>query len=621
MTLLRASTHRRSAWAVIIGLGAIQGWFFRHKVSPDGVSYLDLSDAVVHGRFADIVNGYWSPLYPVVVGLLRICVSWTPLGQPYWEFFLLHLASWIGLALSLAAFDWFLQTLDHVGEAWDRRPFASAMNRAMAYALFAVAALVMISVEGTVPDFFLTASVFSSFALAVRITETPNDLKRAVLLGLALAGGALSKSFMFPFSVVLLASLAFALRRNGALVVRPVAVALATFGVATLPWCIALSIHLGRPSTGETGALNFAWYVNGSQPANTGVMPRLATPTALPLQGVGVFAPARGTNPWWFDPAFWNRDIRPQFAPREQWVRLSDGLAYYVGVFSPLIALAIAAAVGVGWTATRATVERMFVVIVPSAAAFGAYALVYTTSRYVAPFLVAACLASIAALPVGARVRPARTFIALAAALLLLDSMSSMRGRVFVAYAAAFFVFAFLAWNGRSAAQRWVLAAATAAIALTLASLLPVTAARILILGTGVAGWFWFSSADRSPERNGAPLRAICVAGLLALIVPNAITAWYAAQRWVATANGQAHPDWSIAQAFISEGIAPGSRIAIVGDATDVGWARLARYQIVGIVPPGLVNAFAGLTERQRQEILASFARVGAAHVVVRPAK
>ena len=621
MTGNRARSIRWGAWAVILGLGAVQGWFFRHKVSPDGISYLDLSDAVVRGRFSDLVNGYWSPLYPTVVGLLRLCVSGTALSQPYWEFFLLHLASWLGLALSLGAFDWFLFTLERAGEAWNRRPFFNAANRVMAYALFAVAALVMISVEGTVPDFFLTACVFAAFALAIRITETPNHWGRGATLGLVLAVGALSKSFMFPLSVVVLATLAFAMRRHGRAGMRPIAMAFAVFVVTTLPWCIALSRQLGHPSTGETGALNFAWYVNGNQPANTGVMPRLATPATLPLQGVGVFSPARGTNPWWFDPSFWNRDIRPRFAVREQWARLSDGLVYYVGVFSPLILLAIAAAVGVGWKATRATVERGLLVIVPSAAAFGAYALVYTTSRYVAPFLVAASLASIAALPDSARIRPARAFIALAAALLLLDAMSTMRGRVFVSYAAAFFVFAFLAWNGRNTAQRWVLATATTAVALLLASILPAAAARILIMGTGIAGWFWFSSADRTPELNGDALRAICVAGLVALIIPNAITAWYATQRWVATANGQAHPDWSTAREFMSQGIAPGSRIAVVGDATDVGWARLARYQIVGIVPPGLVNAFAGLTESQRQEILAAFARAGAVHVVVRPAK
>jgi len=550
-----------------------------------------------------------------------VCVSWTPLSQPYWEFFLLHFASWIGLVLSLAAFEWFLRTLERAGERWACRPFANATNRLMAYALFGIAALVMISVEGTVPDFFLTASAFAAFALAIRITETPDDLKRAALLGLVLAGGALSKSFMFPLSAVLLASLAFALRRNGASLVRPVGVALATFGIATLPWCVALSIHLGRPSTGETGALNFAWYVNGNQPANTGVMPRLATPTNLPLQGVGVFSPPRGTNPWWFDPAYWNRDIRPKFSVREQWVRLATGLDYYVGVFAPLIALVIAVVVGVGWRATRIAVERMLVVVVPSAAAFGAYALVYTTSRYVAPFLVAACLGLIVALPSGTRIRSARVFISLAAALLLLDAVSPMRGRVFVSYAAAFFVFAFLAMQGRVASQRWILAAVCAGIALLLVSMLPSLAARILIFGTGVAGWFWFSGAGRELEPNGSVLRAICVAGLVALIVPNVITAWYATRRWSATANGQAHPDWILARGFMSEGIAPGSRIAIVGDATDVGWARLARYQIVGIVPPGLVNAFAGLTDLQRQQIFSAFARAGAAHVVVRPAK
>src|SRR5687768_8882410 len=87
---------RRVAWSVLLLLAAFQAWTFRHTVSPDGVAYLDLSDAVASGRFRDLVNGYWSPLYPVGVGIARWAVSATPLASPYWEFALLHAVNFVG---------------------------------------------------------------------------------------------------------------------------------------------------------------------------------------------------------------------------------------------------------------------------------------------------------------------------------------------------------------------------------------------------------------------------------------------------------------------------------------------------------------------------------------------
>src|SRR5688572_9297221 len=119
---------RRFAWVALLLVGAVQGWVFRHVVSPDGVAYLDLSDAIVSGRLRDLVSGYWSPIYPVIVGVLRLLVSPTPLATPYWEFALLHVVSFLGYALSLAAFEWFLRALDEAGAKWgegrSQRPFA-----------------------------------------------------------------------------------------------------------------------------------------------------------------------------------------------------------------------------------------------------------------------------------------------------------------------------------------------------------------------------------------------------------------------------------------------------------------------------------------------------------------
>src|SRR5687768_17881842 len=114
---------RAIAWGVLLTLAAMQAWGFRHTISPDGIAYLDLSDALLSGHVRELVNAYWSPLYPTLIGLLRLLVSATPLGAPYWEFALLHLVSFIGFALSLGAFEWFLRGLDDAGAHWLSQPF------------------------------------------------------------------------------------------------------------------------------------------------------------------------------------------------------------------------------------------------------------------------------------------------------------------------------------------------------------------------------------------------------------------------------------------------------------------------------------------------------------------
>lgn len=44
----------------------------------DGISYLDLSDAALAGRWHEFVNAYWSPLFPALIALGRLLVGATP---------------------------------------------------------------------------------------------------------------------------------------------------------------------------------------------------------------------------------------------------------------------------------------------------------------------------------------------------------------------------------------------------------------------------------------------------------------------------------------------------------------------------------------------------------------
>jgi hypothetical protein len=613
------------AWVILLLLAAVQGWIFRHKGSPDGVAYLDLSDAVVHGRLGELVNGYWSPLYPAMIGLVRLLVVATPLGAPYWEFAIVHLVNVVTFALSLAAFEWFLRALNAAGAAWggEQQPFATPGGRAVAYLFFGSASLFMISVEGTVPDYLLSAASFAAFACLLRLRDHPDDRATAIRLGLVLAGGALAKSIMFPLGVVMLVTLALSIGIAETAGRRTAVWVAATFILATLPWCLALSFSLGKPSIGETGTLNYAWYVNNQQPPNTGVMPALAVShTSLPIDGVAVLSDARGTNPLWYDPVRWHRDVRPRFSPAQQWRHLAVSLRYYLGITAPLLFVLLVLASAAKWRDVLTTMQRSFIVVIPCLAALVAYALVYATARYVAPFIVAAGLTLAAAFPGNATLRASRLALAVSVALLAIDALSPTRGRVFLTYGVALLIPAWLMWRARGSRFQWLLAPLTALGLLWIVATIPILVVRLMALVLGLALWFRHSrSADSADSVVSSPSlrRVLAIAGVVAMVLLNMLSGWHAILRWRQSATGQAHPDWIAAQRMIRDGTPVGSKIAVLGNPESSGWARLARYQIVAVVPERQVDAFLKLSEPDRDRVMRAFADAGATRLIAIP--
>src|SRR6266705_5349849 len=109
------------AWIIILLGAAFQGYARRHAMTPDGMAYLDLSDAVVTGRWSGLLNGYWSPLYPVLIGVARLALH----PSAYWEFATVHLLNVALFALTLPAFEWFLSALVAHARDWRRSPLPS----------------------------------------------------------------------------------------------------------------------------------------------------------------------------------------------------------------------------------------------------------------------------------------------------------------------------------------------------------------------------------------------------------------------------------------------------------------------------------------------------------------
>ena len=107
------------------------------------------------------------------------------------------------------------------------------------------------------------------------------------------------------------------------------------------------------------------------------------------------------------------------------------------------------------------------------------------------------------------------------------------------------------------------------------------------------------------------------LAGVTVFVLVTVVTGWHAVARWDRAARGnEGHPDWSAARLLIDAGIRPGSKIAVLGNPENAGWARLARYQIVGVVPETQVEAFTKLDSTSRQRVMSVFTQAGMSQLV-----
>ena len=182
----------------------------------------------------------------------------------------------------------------------------------------------LIEVSQTEPDMLVAAFVYLATGLLLRIHRRPGSWWSFVLLGLTLGLAYLTKSFMFPGSLIFLAAAAIIAARVKGGKVR-LAVALAVFAATCVPFISALTLQRGRLTFGESGRLNYAWHVNGVRNRNwQGGPPEAGRPVhpsaqILAVPAVYEFArPTRVTYALWYDPSYWYEGVQIVFRPLQQ---------------------------------------------------------------------------------------------------------------------------------------------------------------------------------------------------------------------------------------------------------------------------------------------------------------
>jgi hypothetical protein len=280
-------------------------WLLTEALSPDGVSYLDLSRAAAAGGFEHLVNSYWAPLLPLLL---------TPVVGLRGHFAFASVA-YAQIALSLVSVLVFVGGWSLVRATWREKGWQPGMRlspQEVAVACFLMSLLLAAFVglcgpHVLTPDALAGAFCLLASAELVRAQADGFPMERARLAGLWLGCGYLAKYPVFVFTLLLIALVAYRRPRFG------MQMALG-FGVVATPWVALLSEKYGRLTFADSGWLNLAWF--------TGQAPKYA--------GYGMEASARweahGTYAPWLDPAWFHAGLHVNLP----WRRLGENTLWHL---------------------------------------------------------------------------------------------------------------------------------------------------------------------------------------------------------------------------------------------------------------------------------------------------
>jgi hypothetical protein len=407
-------------WATAVALGALQAWTYRNTINSDGVAYLDLADAYLRGDWHAALSPYWSPLYPALLAAAMALVR----PAPQSEFALMHVVNFCLYLGALSAFEYFVSGFIVYRQRHQPQPADSSVAplpdwvlRAVGYMLFIWTSLDWISLGSTTPDMCLPVVVFAATGILLRAHSAPLPA-RALMYGITLGVGYLARAAMLPLGLVFIAAGALTTPRAKDRVVRA-GVGLIGFAVISLLFIGAISSANGRPTAGDVGPLNYAWFVNGVPlfahwEGEGGETPLHPPRRVLDSPPVYEFKePIGGTFPLWFNPAYWHAGLHPQVNLPQQAARLVRATNAYLRILlngsghlgrSGNWMLGLCALLLCGRVQTLSRLSSFAFILLPAVAALGLFWLVYVEPRYIAPFVVVLILGIMAALQVSTTV-------------------------------------------------------------------------------------------------------------------------------------------------------------------------------------------------------------------------
>jgi hypothetical protein len=290
-------------------------------INSDGISYLDVARAYLRHDWSTAVNGYWGPLYSWLLAVVLKVAH----PQGLHEFAALRTLNLLIFIFCMYAFgrfwraatDWNRKRARDGVQLADVSPFGWLL---LEYLLFLT--MTAWDIGLATPDLLVAGIVLLIAAQLFELDDSqPHSIMRYMWLGLLVGAGFYAKAILFYFGLFVL--LALFIRAFGSRNYRGPLTASLVCLLLVSPFVIALSRTLGHFSVGESGRLNYAWFVDGTETgsweAGSASFPFFPGPVVLNsprvfrvprLEGV-TYAP-------WYDAARFDKRSRATFRFRSQ---------------------------------------------------------------------------------------------------------------------------------------------------------------------------------------------------------------------------------------------------------------------------------------------------------------
>jgi hypothetical protein len=384
-------------------LGALHATvaILRQSMNEDGINYLDIGTAFTNGDWQNAVNGTWSPLYAWLIG----AVVHVTQPSPRWEFPVVQIINFVVFVATLVCFEFFWRQLTrryYEGDAASKP--VSRMPRPLwmllGYSLFVWSSLNLIEIWTVTPDMVVAACVYLAAALLVQSTTRDAGRFTWLALGFVLGIGYLAKAALFPLGIAALVVAAF-VKGSPRAAANRLALSTLPFVMVAGPLVVALSLKSGHLTFGDVGRFTYIKHVNQLLYPHWGeslgrVNGRPEHPPRRVFQNPDIYefaAPIGGTYPLAFDPGYWTAGLSPRFDLRQQVQALISNVRFYFDLFFRIqggfVALLSILSIIAVWSGRRpASLSAETALVIWAICAFGLYAAVFVTARYIAVFVV-----------------------------------------------------------------------------------------------------------------------------------------------------------------------------------------------------------------------------------------
>ena len=387
--------------SVYIGFALLEAWSTRQFINPDGISYLDMSDALLKHNWRLLINPLWSPLYPFLIGV----ATWITRPSAQWELPIVHMVNLVIFLGALWSFDFLLRQVicvlgrknEHL-DADSTVPLPAWMWQLLGYSLFAWSTFELIWAPTIVtPDLCVAMFVYLDAGIVLSLRTSAKKSRTCLLLGITLGLGYLAKAILFPMAFVFMV-VAFLVIGEWRKAVCPLAITLVMFCALSAPLFSGISLMVGRPSFSEAGNLNIAWKINGAESVfySSCPPPYLKHPMNLLYKRPNVFdfkESLVSTYPPYFDPQHWNAGTKIKFDLRSELGAIKRNMSFYFAM--PLVTMwGVIGAGGILLMISgnmRSSIQNLpsgWALLIPGIVGTCVYLPVWVEPRYVAPFIV-----------------------------------------------------------------------------------------------------------------------------------------------------------------------------------------------------------------------------------------